>query len=111
MYGGGPLPTEAGNKIAAGTHLITVFGSSETGFFPVEVLEPEDWQCVKLSPFAGGKFRKNTNTLYELVLARDSKLAEYQPVFCLPGAPRVRHQGFVFETSRQARSLALARSC
>ena len=48
MYGGGPLPTEAGNRIASGTTLITVFGASETGFFPVEVMQQDDWSYLSL---------------------------------------------------------------
>lgn len=81
MYGGGPLPTEAGKRIAAGTTLITVFGSSETGFFPVEVMPRSDWSYVKLSPFAGGVYRPYTDQLYELVIERRSELEVYQPVF------------------------------
>ncbi|CAD0108122.1 unnamed protein product [Aureobasidium uvarum] len=81
MYGGGPLPTEAGNRIASGTTLITVFGASETGFFPVEVMQQDDWRYVKLSGYAGGLYRPYTDNLYELVIVRKPGLEPYQPVF------------------------------
>ncbi|THW66981.1 acetyl-CoA synthetase-like protein [Aureobasidium pullulans] len=81
MYGGGPLPTEAGHRIASRTSLITVFGASETGFFPVEVMEGMDWPYVKLSRCSGGVHRIYADGLYELVVERNSELEEYQPVF------------------------------
>jgi acyl-coenzyme A synthetase/AMP-(fatty) acid ligase len=71
MYGGGPLPTKAGNQIASGTTLITVFGASETGFFPVEVMQRDDWPYIKLSTCAGGVYRPYTDNLYELVIKRN----------------------------------------
>jgi thioester reductase-like protein len=81
MYGGGPLPTEAGNRIASGTTLITVFGASETGFFPVEVMQRDDWPYIKLSACAGGVYRPYANNLYELVIERKPGLEVFQPVF------------------------------
>jgi thioester reductase-like protein/aryl carrier-like protein len=81
MYGGGPLPTGAGNRIASGTTLITVFGASETGFFPVEVMQPGDWPYIKLSACAGGVYRPYANNLYELVIERKPGLEAFQPVF------------------------------
>ncbi|KAI4718333.1 acetyl-CoA synthetase-like protein [Aureobasidium sp. EXF-10727] len=83
MYGGGPLPTEAGNRIASGTTLITIFGASETGFFPVEVMRQSNWRYVKLSAFAGGVYRPYTDNLYELVIERQHELKSYQSVFWL----------------------------
>jgi len=86
MYGGGPLPTQAGDRIASGTTLITVFGSSETGFFPVEVMQREDWPYVKLSDCAGGVYRPYANDLYELVIERKPGLEMFQPAFWMyPG--------------------------
>ncbi|KAI4741041.1 acetyl-CoA synthetase-like protein [Aureobasidium sp. EXF-12298] len=81
MYGGGPLPTEAGNRIASGTTLVTVFGASETGFFPVEVLQRDDWSYVKLSAHAGGVYRRYADNLYELVIERKPEFEKFQPVF------------------------------
>ena len=86
MYGGGPLPTEAGNRVASGTTLVTVFGSSETGFFPVEVMQREDWPYVKLSNCAGGVYRPYADNLYELVIERKPGLEMFQPAFWMyPG--------------------------
>ncbi|KAI4852475.1 acetyl-CoA synthetase-like protein [Aureobasidium sp. EXF-8845] len=81
LYGGSPLPTEAGNRIASGTTLITVFGASETGFFPVEVMERDDWSYIKLSACAGGVYRPYADDLYELVIERKPGLEPFQPVF------------------------------
>lgn len=86
MYGGGPLPIEAGNRIASGTTLVTVFGSSETGFFPVEVMQREDWPYIKLSDRAGGVYRPYADDLYELVIERMPGLEMFQPAFWMyPG--------------------------
>ncbi|KAH0292109.1 acetyl-CoA synthetase-like protein, partial [Aureobasidium sp. EXF-3399] len=86
MYGGGPLPTQAGDRIASGTTLITVFGSSETGFFPVEDMQREDWPYVKLSDCAGGVYRPYANDLFELVVERKPGLEMSQPAFWMyPG--------------------------
>jgi thioester reductase-like protein/acyl-CoA synthetase (AMP-forming)/AMP-acid ligase II len=81
VYGGGPLPTDAGNRIASGTTLVTVFGASETGFFPVEVLQRDDWSYVKLSAHAGGVYRHYADGLYELVIERKPEFEKFQPVF------------------------------
>jgi thioester reductase-like protein len=82
MYGGGPLPTSAGDRISSGTNLITVFGSSETGFFPVEMATGAGWPYIKLSPYAGAVYRNYGGNLYELVIERKHGLEEYQAVFC-----------------------------
>jgi acyl-coenzyme A synthetase/AMP-(fatty) acid ligase len=81
MYGGGPLPTEAGNRIVSGTTLITVFGASETGFFPIEVMQRDDWPYIKLSACAGGVYRPYADDIYELVIERKPGLEPFQPVF------------------------------
>ncbi|KAI5275360.1 acetyl-CoA synthetase-like protein [Aureobasidium subglaciale] len=96
MYGGGPLPTEAGKRIASGTTLITVFGSSETGFFPVEVLDRDDWPYIKLSPCAGGVYRPYADNLCELVIERDPALKEFQPVFSMYPEMEVYHTKDLF---------------
>lgn len=79
IYGGGPLPIAAGNRIASGTTLITVFGSSETGFLSVEVMQKGNWPYIKLSAYAGGAYRPYTDNLYELVIERKPELEAYQP--------------------------------
>lgn len=96
MYGGGPLPTQAGDRIASGTTLITVFGSSETGFFPVEVMQREDWPYVKPSDCAGGVYRPYANDLYELVIERKPGLEMFQPAFWMYPALEEYHTKDLF---------------
>ncbi|TGO46436.1 hypothetical protein BCON_0325g00040 [Botryotinia convoluta] len=41
-YGGGPLPTEIGNILKPHTHLFIHFGATETGFYALQITDPED---------------------------------------------------------------------
>ena len=43
-YAGGPLDQDAGDLISTKTRLQACFGSTETGYLPTEISEPEDWQ-------------------------------------------------------------------
>ncbi|KAL8696958.1 MAG: hypothetical protein Q9224_002531 [Gallowayella concinna] len=81
-YGGGPLPKEVGDKIAiSGKPLLNFFGASETNLLPTEVLDPEDWEYFKFSPFLGHKFRPAGDGLSELFIVRDPALDPFQAVF------------------------------
>lgn len=81
VYGGGPLPKDVGDIIATRTHLMCSFGSSEAGWYPVALLEPEDWQYLKSSPALGVEMRPTTDDLYELVMVHAADLDKYQAVF------------------------------
>ncbi|KAL8807102.1 MAG: hypothetical protein Q9182_000935 [Xanthomendoza sp. 2 TL-2023] len=81
-YGGGPLPKEVGDRIAiSGKPLLNFFGSSETNLLPTEVLDPEDWEYFKFSPFLGHDFRAVGDGLSELFIVRNQALEPFQGVF------------------------------
>ncbi|KAL9596858.1 MAG: hypothetical protein Q9219_005528 [cf. Caloplaca sp. 3 TL-2023] len=82
-YGGGPLPTEAGDHIAStGKPLLNLFGSSETSMLPGEILDSTDWKYLKYSQFLGHEFREVGDGLSELVIVRKPELDPFQGVFC-----------------------------
>ncbi|KAL8811466.1 MAG: hypothetical protein Q9200_001786 [Gallowayella weberi] len=81
-YGGGPLPKEVGDRIAiSGKPLLNFFGASETNLLPTEVLDPEDWEYFKFSPFLGHEFRPVGDGLSELFIVHNQALEPFQGVF------------------------------
>ncbi|KAL8853057.1 MAG: hypothetical protein Q9221_002087 [Calogaya cf. arnoldii] len=81
-YGGGPLPKGVGDRIAAsGKPLLNYFGSTETNLLPTEVLDAENWEYLRYSPFLGHEFREVGDGLVELVIVRDPSLSHFQAVF------------------------------
>ncbi|KAL8670081.1 MAG: hypothetical protein Q9168_005366 [Polycauliona sp. 1 TL-2023] len=81
-YGGGPLPKGVGDRIAAsGKPLLNYIGATETNLLPTEVLDAEDWEYIKYSPFLGHEFREVGDGLAELVIVRDETLSHFQAVF------------------------------
>ncbi|KAL8999600.1 MAG: hypothetical protein Q9169_001560 [Polycauliona sp. 2 TL-2023] len=81
-YGGGPLPKGVGDRIAAsGKPLLNYIGATETNLLPTEVLDPEDWEYIKYSPFLGHEFREVGDGLSELVIVRNQSLSHFQAVF------------------------------
>ena len=82
-YGGGPIPPTAGEKIASRTHLHNGFGSTEAGWYALEMPDPEDWQYLNFSPIIGHEMRHFDADLYELCIVRDPKLEDFQPIFSI----------------------------
>ncbi|PQE27028.1 thioester reductase domain-containing protein [Rutstroemia sp. NJR-2017a BBW] len=80
-YGGGPLPRETGEMIRAQTHLFVNFGATETGYYPLLLTDPEDWEYMSFSSRMGIELRPFTGDLYELVFIRNAKLSLFQGVF------------------------------
>ncbi|TGO46611.1 hypothetical protein BOTNAR_0576g00070 [Botryotinia narcissicola] len=80
-YGGGPLPTEIGNILKPASHLFLHFGATDTGFYALQITDPEDWECVRFSPVMGIELRLFTQDLYELYFIRQSSLTLSQGVF------------------------------
>jgi len=81
IYGGGNLPTEVGEVISEKTRITMMFGATETCVLPMELMEPEEWEYVKFSPWLGHQYRHYMDDLYELVIARDESLCTMQGVF------------------------------
>ncbi|KAI9820172.1 MAG: putative NRPS-like protein biosynthetic cluster [Pycnora praestabilis] len=81
LFGSGPLPKAAGDKICERTRLYNLYGATETLFIPTEIMEPGDWEYLKFSPYAGVEFRHHSGDLYELFVVRDPRLTLFQGVF------------------------------
>jgi len=81
-YGGGPLPKDIGDKVSRITKLVTIFGSTEAAFYPMEFDERQDWDYVRISSFLGHEYQPyDDNDLYELVIRRNANLDLFQGVF------------------------------
>ncbi|KAL8788903.1 MAG: hypothetical protein Q9213_001426 [Squamulea squamosa] len=81
-YAGGPLPKDVGDQITTcGKPLLNFFGTSETNLLPSEMLDPEDWEYFRFSPFLGHEFREAGEGLCELVIVRNEALEPFQAVF------------------------------
>lgn len=80
IYGGGPLPKNAGDIIKTKTNLLNCMGSTEGSGMPVQDC-PNDWEYIKLSPLLGYEYRHVSKDLYEQVIVRRPELEPYQAVF------------------------------
>ena len=80
-YGGAPLTKELGNKLKEHVHLFMAFGSTETGMWPLECLESEDWEYLSFSPFMGYELRPYSKNLSELVFVQRKDLQDFQGAF------------------------------
>ena len=81
-YVGGTLPREVGNLVSSKIRLITLFGSTETKLFPIEINDSsKDWEFINISPFLGYEFRPSRDELCELVIVRRENLSLFQGVF------------------------------
>ena len=80
-FGGGPLPQEVGKLVASKSHLTSTFGSTENGIYPLELLDPEDWEYIQFSPFHGSEFRHVAEDIYDHFIVQNDKLLDYQGVF------------------------------
>jgi len=82
MSTGGPLSQAVSTVLAAKTRLMNVIGTTETGVLPhLQVMDPEDSDCITISPCAGAEFRTYSHNLHELVLVRREHVEPYQPVW------------------------------
>ena len=82
MYGGGPLPKDAGDIIqATGTTILSLLGTTETMLLPLERPDKEDWEYHRFSSHLGAEFRYRWDDLYDMFIVRDPKLDLGQGVF------------------------------
>lgn len=81
MYGGGPLPSSAGNAISLVVRLFNLMGGSEMWNLPTEQIDPEDWEYLRFSPLLGYEMRQHSEELYELGLLRAPDLSQFQAIF------------------------------
>ncbi|KAJ5084373.1 hypothetical protein NUU61_008952 [Penicillium alfredii] len=81
-FGGAPLATETGERVRQYTHLVTVIGSSETGFTPSLIPEdPADWGYFEWNSSVGIDMQHTGEGLYELVILRLPNARDIQSIF------------------------------
>ena len=81
-YVGGTVSKRIGDDIASKIELVTMFGATETLSHPVELKDdPEDWEYISFSSFAGCAFRPVTGGLCEMIVVRNPELSLFQGVF------------------------------
>ena len=81
-YVGGTLAETVGKELSSRLSLITLMGTTENMYFPVEIdNDPRDWNFISFTPCLGHKYRPFADSLSELVVVRDKKLALFQGVF------------------------------
>ena len=81
VYGGGPIPEAVGKEVALRTHLQSGFGSTEAGWYVLDILPPQDWQYLKFNPAMGHEMHHYADDLYEIRLHRNSELKDFQAIF------------------------------
>ena len=81
MYGGGPLPSNAGDAVASHTRLFNMMGCSEAINIPTEVVDRQDWEYLKFSRKLGYEMRQHSKDLFELCFLREPQLDLFQGIF------------------------------
>lgn len=85
FFGGGNLPQEMGDKVAAKIKLVDQFGATEIGLLPVLFSKhnrnTEDWKYIEIHPEMGIEFRSMGQDQYDLVVVRHSEREKHQPTF------------------------------
>ena len=81
-YVGGTVSKTIGDEISSKIELITMFGATETLSHPIELKDdPQDWEYISFSSFAGCDFRPVSDDLYEMIVVRNPELSLFQGVF------------------------------
>ena len=81
VYGGGPLPKEAGDTISSVTKLYNIMGCSEMSAVVTEIVDQKDWEYLRFSPMTGSELRHHSEGLWELCFVRQPALDLYQGIF------------------------------
>ena len=69
-YLGAPYPTHIGFTLAAKTRLPTLYGTTESGIFPNELTDPEDWEYIFFDSLSAYETRPMCQDLCEIVIVR-----------------------------------------
>lgn len=81
IYGGGPLPREAGDVIRSVTNIYSFMGSSEMYSVVTKIIEQEDWEYFAFDEMMGSELRSHSVGLWELFLVRRPELEHHQGIF------------------------------
>ncbi|KAK3179111.1 hypothetical protein OEA41_001250 [Lepraria neglecta] len=81
-YCGAPLGISTGAQLIPYVRVSPSIGSTEAGGYFVELRESaKDWEYISFQPFAGARFERRLDNLYELVFVRRPEYAAMQQVF------------------------------
>lgn len=80
-FGGSPLAADVGNILQRRTHVLSMFGITETSLSPFEKTDHDDWDYSKFSPHTGIEFRHVSDGQYEMVYVRKPHLERFQGIF------------------------------
>ena len=80
VYLGAPCPPHLGSLLAERTKLTTIYGNTESGAYPNEITDAEDWEYLRFHKRFPHELRHVCLGLYEMVLLRDQGAA-FQGVF------------------------------
>lgn len=81
VYGGGPLPREAGEVIRSVTNIYSFMGSSEMYSVVTDLIGQEDWEYLAFNEMMGVQLRPHSAGLWELCLVRRPELELFQGIF------------------------------
>ncbi len=92
-YLGAPCPSHMGATLAAKTRVTTLDGTTESGMYPNELTEAEDWEYISFNSLLPYEMRPVCQDLYEIVIARREDDDAFQEVFKVyPELPEWRVQ-------------------
>ena len=92
-YLGAPCPTHVGGTLAAKTRITTLYGTTESGMYPNELTDPEDWEYITFNPIFPYEMRPVCQDLYEIVIVRRENGDAFQEIFKVyPDLPEWRVQ-------------------
>ncbi|KAL8824774.1 MAG: hypothetical protein Q9191_004827 [Dirinaria sp. TL-2023a] len=69
-YIGAPCPADAGPVLSSRTRLTPLYGTTESGVYPLFLSDAEDWAYIRPHPMLSHDFRHVCHDLYEIVLTR-----------------------------------------
>lgn len=69
-YVGAPCPPDVGGILASRVHLTALYGTTESGMYPLSLNAPEDWDYYSILPEFPCEFRHVCHDLYEIVVRR-----------------------------------------
>ena len=92
-YLGAPCPSNIGRSLAAKTRLLTLYGTTESGVYPNEVTDSEDWEYLSFNSLLPYEMRPVCQGLYEMVIVRRENGDAFQTIFKVyPDLPEWRVQ-------------------
>ena len=80
-YLGAPCPSYIGGILSTKTRVTQVYGTTESGTYPIEITDPEDWEYISFNPIFPYEMRPVCQDLYEIVILRQEDDDSFQGIF------------------------------